>query len=117
MFFFNRAHRHWRREAAGERERRGVRKRMRERRLQLYREIVCFVVNGFFTPWLTVMMSKYELGMGELNPTFASGPISLEVACIKAFKHERAMVKQVLQSAANSEEPGGVGESAGESPA
>lgn len=46
-----------------------------------------------------VMMSKYELGMSELNPTFASGPISLEVASIKAYKNQRAVVKQVLQSA------------------
>ena len=54
---------------------------------------------------LQVMMSKYELGTGELNPTFASGPISLEISSVKAYKRERAaVVKRVLQSAAGNEE-------------
>jgi hypothetical protein len=57
---------------------------------------------------LQVMMSKYAIGMGELNPTFASGgAISLEVASITAFKRERAVaVQQVLQST-NMERGGG----------
>jgi len=33
-----------------------------------------------------IMFSKYELGMGELNPTFASGPFFLEVSAIRAYK-------------------------------
>lgn len=41
-----------------------------------------------------VMMSKYEMGMSELNPTFASGPVSLEIASITAFKRELAVVRK-----------------------
>mmetsp|Transcript_38844 Transcript_38844/g.96310 ORF Transcript_38844/g.96310 Transcript_38844/m.96310 type:complete len:341 (-) Transcript_38844:206-1228(-) len=60
---------------------------------------------------LQLMMSKYELGMSELNPTFASGPISLEVTSIAAYKHERALVEQVLSS--TGKERGGGGEGKG----
>ncbi|MDA9097509.1 CIA30 family protein [bacterium] len=38
---------------------------------------------------LQIMLSKYELGMKELNTTFASGPFSLELKSIRAYKEER----------------------------
>eukprot|EP00227_Mantoniella_beaufortii_P011188 CAMPEP_0197591252 /NCGR_PEP_ID=MMETSP1326-20131121/12969_1 /TAXON_ID=1155430 /ORGANISM="Genus nov. species nov., Strain RCC2288" /LENGTH=331 /DNA_ID=CAMNT_0043156647 /DNA_START=68 /DNA_END=1063 /DNA_ORIENTATION=+ len=41
---------------------------------------------------LQIMLSKFELGMSQLNPSFAAGPFSLEVSNIKAVKMERAIV-------------------------
>jgi hypothetical protein len=36
---------------------------------------------------LQLMLSKFELGMGKRNPTFASGPFALEVKRIRAYKN------------------------------
>ena len=36
---------------------------------------------------LQLMLSKFELGMGARNPTFASGPFALEVKRIRAYKN------------------------------
>ena len=36
---------------------------------------------------LQLMLSKFELGMGARNPTFASGPFAMEVRRIRAYKN------------------------------
>ena len=63
---------------------------------------------------IQIMLSKYELGMNELNQTFASGPFALEIRAIRAYKQERdprvmkgqEIVKKLEDGDAGGEGPG-----------
>jgi len=48
---------------------------------------------------LQVMLSKYGKGMGELNPTFASGPFAIEIREIAAFKKDVALAATATAAA------------------
>ena len=45
------------------------------------------------------MFSKYEYGVRDLNPTFASGPFALEVGGIRAFKTPKVKEAAIVESA------------------
>ena len=46
-----------------------------------------------------LMFSKYEYGVRDLNPTFASGPFALEVGGIRAFKTPKVKEAAIVESA------------------
>ena len=48
---------------------------------------------------LQLMFSKYEYGVRDLNPTFASGPFALEVGGIRAFKTPKVKEAAIVESA------------------
>ncbi len=65
---------------------------------------------------LQLMLSKFELGMGARNPTFASGPFALEVKRIRAYKDAddpRAEKTRAVLRAARGETKGDEGSTSG----
>lgn len=65
---------------------------------------------------LQLMLSKFELGMGARNPTFASGPFALEVRRIRAYRNAddpRAEKTRAVLKAARGEGGGDGGSTSG----
>ena len=56
-----------------------------------------FKTSRFYS--LQLMFSKYEYGVRDLNPTFASGPFALEVGGIRAFKAPKVKEAAIIKSA------------------
>ena len=47
---------------------------------------------------IQLMFSKYEMGMAQLNKTFASGPFALEVASVKAFARPKVKEEAIVRA-------------------